>query len=810
MRMKKQLFVALSLCLLGFAHLSFGQSITVLDAITQQRVPGAKIFSLNPKVQRLANTQGLFDLNDFKGCDSVYISYATYQTAGYTYKEIEAMGAVELTDNVLSIREMNASANRWEEKVSKQSSLQVRMNPRQVERLGPQTSADLLEQSGLVFIQKSQFAGGSPQFRGFGTNRVMIVVDGVRMNNAIFRSGNLQNIIALDANALESVDVLFGPGSVHYGSDAIGGVMDFRTKKALYSPDSSKSFVKSTLFSRYSTASNESTSHFDINVGTQKWAFLTTVTYARFGDLKTGKHGPKEYLRPTYQTTINGIDTTLTNDDPRIQRSSGYAQLNGIQKIQFKPNKHWEFQYSLNFSQSTDAPRYDRLILDNDDDGVLDNAEWYYGPQKWMMHRLSILNKAKRSSIYDEMRLTFAYQKFEESRNDRKTGSDLIRRQFEKVNAFSANLDFRKHFRPRVHLFYGLEGVFNLVGSNAYRESIVDNSRTTINPRYPDGSTWQSYCAYSSVRYEVNDQLLLTLGARYSQYHIQASFDTTLFSYPVISTTNSDNSINGSFGINYNPVKRFQLFFNGSTGYRAPNIDDMGKVFDSEPGSVVVPNVDLKSEYAYNAEFGFAKWFKKGAYFGATIYYTYLNNALARSNYLFNGQDSIMYEGELSEVLAIQNVSNAYVYGVQGWMEIPFGKGFKFSSTISYQKGYDYNVDSAAYFPKNHITPLFGRTSIHFEKKRFNVELYALYHGSMSIDDFPLNERGDHVYAVDANGNSYTPAWYTINFKGSYFFNKHISVNAGVENITNQLYRTFGSGISAAGRNFSISVRATF
>ena len=808
--MKNQLlFVVIFLV---FCNVQFvqGQTITVLDEVTQQRIPSALIYSNSPKIKKLSNTNGLFSLSDFEGCDSIYISYASYQTKGYTFEEVKTLGAIELSDAVLSVSEMTATANRWEQDKVKVPNRIEKLNLRDAEMLGPQTSADLLESSGYVFVQKSQLAGGSPQMRGFGTNRVMIVVDGVRMNNAIFRAGNLQNVLSLDANSLESAEILFGPGAVMYGSDAIGGVMDFKTKMGTFSPDTAKTYFKTTVFSRYSSSSNESTSHLDFNIGTQKWAFLTAVTYSRFGDMKTGQYGPSEFLRPTYQTVIDGVDSTVVNSNPRLQVGSGFSQLNVIQKIQFKPNEHWYIDYGFNYSTTSNAPRYDRLTLDKNDDGELDNAEWYYGPQEWMMHRMTLINSAKRSVLYDDLRLTMAYQKYEESRHDRKTGNSLIRRQFERVDAFSMNLDLDRELGSRLNLFYGLEGVINRVGSHAYREPITGGDQIEINSRYPDGSTWQTYGVYTNLKYAITDEWILNVGGRFTLYHIQADFDTTLFAFPVSSTVNSNNALNGSLGLVYNPNERSQVYLNLSTGFRAPNIDDIGKVFDSEPGSVVIPNIDLKPEYAYNGEIGFVKSIKNVVKFDAAVYGTYLKDALARANYTFNGQDSIMYEGTLSQVQAVQNISNAYVYGVQGGVEFAFGKGFGLKSTISYQKGFEYNVDSAAYFPKSHITPIFGRTSISYKRKRVRVEIYAVYHGRMDYEDFPLNERGDQVYAADENGITYAPSWYTLNFKGSFFFNKHISANVGVENITDQLYRTFGSGISASGRNFMVSLKGTF
>ena len=301
--MKKRLRFTIVLLLTCFGQFAFGQSITVLDEVTQQRIPGAKVYSNSPKVQRRSNTEGLFSLEDFNGCDSIYISYPSYETKGFTFSEVKRMGAVELSD-VLAFKEMSATANRWEQRNKEVSNTVLSLGLKDIEILGPQTSADLLEQSGYVFIQKSQLAGGSPQLRGFGTNRVMIVVDGVRMNNAIFRSGNLQNVISLDGNSLGAVEVLFGPGAVMYGSDAIGGVMNFSTKQGMFSPDSLEKYTRTNVFSRYSTASNEITGHFDFNIGTRKWAFLTAATYSRFGDLKAGTYGPDEFLRPNYQTVI--------------------------------------------------------------------------------------------------------------------------------------------------------------------------------------------------------------------------------------------------------------------------------------------------------------------------------------------------------------------------------------------------------------------------------------------------------------------------------------------------------------------------
>lgn len=808
--MLNRVILIIFLVLSGFGNQLFAQEITVYDKVSQHRIPGAKVFSHNPKIHLLTNTEGRFQLERFVTCDSIYVSYYSYQTRAFSYEELAGVTGIELSDNTLTVSEMIVTANRWGQDKLKVPNRITNLNIRDIALMSPQTSADLLETSGYVFVQKSQLAGGSPQLRGFGTNRVMIVVDGVRMNNAIFRSGNLQNVISLDANSLESAEVLFGPGAVMYGSDAIGGVMNFRTKAAKFTTDSVATLLETNVFSRYSSASNEFTSHLDFNFGKEKWAFLTAATYSMFDDLRAGEHGNDAFLRPTYQSRIDGSDSTVINSEPRLQRASAYSQLNVIQKVQYRPNNNWYFDYGFNFSTTSDAPRYDRLTLDLNEDGVLDNAEWYYGPQEWMMHRLAISNTPRNKLIGDQMRMVLAYQNYQESRHDRKTGEIMTRRQFEKVNAFSANLDFEKRIGTRAEIFYGLEAVFNKVGSNAYRESLTGGEYIQINPRYPNGSVWQAYGIYTNMKFDLTDQWIFNIGTRYSLYHIKAEFDTTLFEFPVISTKIMNGSLNGSMGLVYNPNERSQFYVNFSSGFRAPNIDDIGKVFDSEPGSVVVPNVDLKPEYAYNAEIGFVKAMKNRVKIDGALYYTYLEDALARASYTFNGQDSILYEGFLSQVQAVQNLSNAYIYGIQGGIEITLSKGLSLKSKISYQKGFEYSIDSAKYYPKLHVAPIFGRTSLTYKRRHLSLEFYAVYQGKMESDDLPLLERDDHVYALDENGLNYSPSWYTLNIKAAYFFNKHLSATGGVENITNQLYRTYGSGISAPGINFLISLKASF
>ncbi|MDO9185773.1 MAG: TonB-dependent receptor [Bacteroidia bacterium] len=805
--MKKNI---LSMAMMLYALISGAQTLTIVDKTTRQTIPGVAVYSNNPPHSTYANSKGQIDASIFKAADSVYFKLVGYESPSYSYQQLESMKfKIELTETRISLGEVVVSSNRWEEKKIETPNRIEKISKKDVAFQNPQTSADLLETSGYVYIQKSQLAGGSPNLRGFSTNRVMLVVDGVRMNNAIFRAGNLQNVISIDASALENTEVLFGPGAVMYGSDAIGGVMDFHTLQPKFA-DSSKTLVTGSTFGRFSSANTEKTGHLDFNIGSKKWSFLTSVTYADYDDLRAGSDGNAYFLRPSYAQTFDGKDSTVINNDPSLQVGSAFSQLNLMQKIRFQPNKAWNIDYAFHYSATSDAPRYDRLYLDANNDAVLDNAEWYYGPQKWMMNRLGFIN-TKSNKIYDQLRFVVAVQNNEESRHDRKFNNKQLRNQTETVDAYSFNLDLDKKLNEKATLFYGAEVIYNKIGSVANRIHIVTQKETPTTTRYPDGSTWQAYGAYANFKYKINPKMILNAGARYTHYTIKADFDTTLFPFPFVHAENSSGALNGSLGMVYSPNTTWQVYVNAATGFRAPNLDDMGKVFDSQPGTVVVANADLKPEYAYNAEIGMAKTFGHFLKVDFAGYYTLLKNALARRAFQYNGQDSIDYDGQLSQVLAIQNITGAYVYGVQAGADISFGKGFGMSTKISYQKGEEQSEDSLIYYPKPHVAPLFGSTHLTYVRKKLRLDLYAQYNKKMEFKDLPLVDRTDNVpYAKDANGLPFTPAWYTLNFKAAYYINQYVALNAGVENITDQLYRPYSSGISAAGRNFIISLRAQF
>ncbi|MBN1599105.1 MAG: TonB-dependent receptor [Bacteroidales bacterium] len=801
--MRKILFIGL---LLATPYITYSQVVTITDFETNEPIELVTITSERPKASNISNSKGQVDISAFKDAEKIEFREVSYKPYITSYKQLtDSTFRIALHKATVSLDEVVVSASRWNQKSSEIPNRIISITPKSVYLQSPQTAADMLEISGKVFIQKSQQGGGSPMIRGFATNRLLYSVDGVRMNTAIFRGGNIQNVISLDPFAIEHTEVLFGPGSVIYGSDAIGGVMSFQTLTPQFSLID-KPLVTGKVITRYSSANNEKTGHININLGWKKWASLTSITSNDFGDLKMGSHGPDEYLRPFYVQRQDSTDIVVTNDDERIQKPSGYSQINVMQKLRFKPNVKWDFEYGFHYSETSEYSRYDRHIRYRN--GLPRYGEWYYGPQKWMMHNLSIVHK-NNNTVYDQVSLRLAQQFFGESRISRDFNQPEREIRIEDVNAWSANLDLIKSTGSRNQLFYGIEAVLNDVTSTGINENIDNGIKISGPARYPQ-SIWQSYAIYLSDQFNISKQFTLYTGIRYNLYILNAEFDTTYYPFPFTTAGINNDALTGNIGIIYRPNKTWLISTNASTAFRSPNVDDVGKVFDSEPGSVTVPNPDLEAEYAYNVDLSIVKIFSEILKVDITAYYTCIKNALVRRNYTINGMDSIMYDGELSQVQAIQNAAIANVYGIQAGIEMKLPAGFSISSDYNYQKGEE-ELDDGTTSPSRHAPPWFGVSRLNCSVGNLKMQLYMVYSGEKKYEDLAEEEKGkDYIYAIDKNGNPYSPGWYTLNFKAMYQLTEYLLFTAGLENITDQRYRPYSSGIAAPGRNFILSAKANF
>ncbi|MFZ1678376.1 MAG: TonB-dependent receptor, partial [Saprospiraceae bacterium] len=708
-----------------------------------------------------------------------------------------------LNNGTQGLNEIVVSANRFEQ--------QRKDVPQQTEIItassmafdNMQTSGDVIQNTGNILVQKSQLGGGSPVIRGFETNKVLLVVDGVRMNNAIYRAGHLQNIVTLDNAVMDRVEILYGPGSVMYGSDALGGVMHFFTKNPTFSSDGTTA-IHGSAFARYSTADAEKTGHVDLSIGGGKLASLTSFTYSDFDDLVQGSQRKDKYpdfgKRTFYVERQGNADVAIANDDVDKQIGSGYSQYDILQKFVYNASDAVSHTLNLQYSNSSDVPRYDRLTQ-----GTLQSptyAEWYYGPQKRLMAAYR-LGMNKGIGLLGKGGVTLAYQSIEESRNDRRFNSVNFNHRIEKLSILTLNADFT-HQTGASTWSYGLEGTYNKVNSTAHRDKIDTGVEVPLDTRYPNGgSTVSSAALYLNDSYAVNDHFHLQAGVRAAYHTLNSKFDDkTFFPFPFDEVSQSSLVATGSLGFVWNSDGGSRVNFIASSGFRAPSVDDMSKVFESVPGSVIVPNPDLGPEHTYNVDLGLSQNINDRLEIGVEGFYTWYRNAITTAPGTFNGQTQVVYNDSLSDVTTNVNAKKAFVYGANAYVSLDITNSLSLYSTINYTYGRIERESDEV--PLDHVAPLFGKTSLRWSKDKLKAEFYVMYNAAKKLEDYNPDGEDNLPYATPDG----MPAWMTFNVKGSYQLTKNFTIQLGVENIADQNYRIFASNISAPGRNVVVTVRA--
>jgi hemoglobin/transferrin/lactoferrin receptor protein len=309
-----------------------------------------------------------------------------------------------------------------------------------------------------------------------------------------------------------------------------------------------------------------------------------------------------------------------------------------------------------------------------------------------------------------------------------------------------------------------------------------------------------STAAYATYTWEISDKLILNDGLRASYVSLNSTFmDKTFFPFPFDGVTQKHMALNGNLGLIYMPNNLWRMSLNGSSAFRAPNVDDLTKVFESVQGSVVVPNPNLKAEYAYNGELGISRVLSEGLSLQATAYYTLLKNALTVGTGTFNGKDSVMYDGQLSQVKTTTNAGRAYVYGFEAMLSGKLNDHLSMLATVNYTIGR--NVTDS--IPLDHIPPVFGKVSMVYTLGKIRTELFMNYSGWKRIADYNMAGEDNFAYATPYG----MPSWATVNARVNYNISRQLTLQVACENILDQNYRNFASNISAPGRNFIVTLR---
>jgi len=313
---------------------------------------------------------------------------------------------------------------------------------------------------------------------------------------------------------------------------------------------------------------------------------------------------------------------------------------------------------------------------------------------------------------------------------------------------------------------------------------------------------------YLTDAMEISDKIILSGGIRVNYVQLKAKFnDRTFYPFPYSEAKQNNDALNGNLGVILQPIKSIRISLSGSTGFRAPNVDDLAKVFESVvetnsvSGKLVVPNTKLKPETVYTGELGVSYRYKDNLQVSALGYYSRIENVIAILPSTLNGSDTAFYNDNYVDVYSAQNANYGIVYGAEGSIKAQFMKHWVLASSVNYTHGRVYVEDEEK--PLDHIPPIYGKTSLQFIWKKLQTEVFSQYSGWKKLADYSDSGEDNLAYAT-ADG---MPSWITYNVRIGYQFSSKLSAQVACENILDNNYRTFASNISAPGRNFIVTLR---
>lgn len=730
-------------------------------------------------------------------------------------------GTDSIADHPIDLQDVNIVAIRHLPAGDPGSRYLFSIDARRIASVNPQSTADLLTADGRLTVQKSQFGGGSPSIRGFESSRVLLLVDGVRMNNLIYRAGHLQNVITIDPSAISKVDILYGPSSVVYGSDALGGAIAFYTKSPRLAAEDEGAIFNGSAFMRYGSVNNESTLHADFNIAGSRIASYTAISFSRFGDLKSGRMSNPfmtdgdHYIHREFDVVHDnaGQDVLVPNRRYWVELESGYHQYDLLQKFLIRQSDRISHSINFQFSNTGDVPRYDRLTDMKGDKPKF--AQWYYGPQTRLLGIYTLnLDHALGA---DAASVAISYQNIKESRHNRKLNDMWLGNRRERVNIVSLNSDWVKSWGHH-SLTAGIDGSLQFLRSTADRVDVNTGEVKTLDTRYPDGHNHMHDIEIFGVhRWDINSLWSMNEGLRLGYSSLRSTFVSKEF-YPFlpqyVGTIKQDNFVYcANVGLTFSPVEKWAFNFDLSTGYRVPDIDDLAKVFDSQPGMVVMPNPDIKPEKTLGLNLTATFLNTDVLKWEAGLFGTYMFDAISLGRSSINGQDEIMYDGEMSEVYTSRNNRLAYVLGGQTSITARLSGHFRADAALNYAYGNILAHDEEPRQPLDHVAPLFGRVGVtyHIAGDRVTAEFYSLFNGKKPLSRYNLSGEDNIGYAtvLGPEGDG-LPAWFTLNLHLSWHPIAGVTIQGGIDNILDMQYRTFGSGINAPGRNLFVAIRTTF
>ena len=738
----------------------YAQSVKgiISDHQTNEPIADVHVQLVNSQIGSITDKDGTFILEGFVTDSArIRISATGFTTIEQTVSLDSGEIQIRLTPSVILLNnEVTITALRCERLAFDVNQSITTVSSLQLEQQAPRSTPEALMNETGIWIQKTNHGGGSPIIRGLVGNQVLLLVDGIRLNNATYRYGPNQYLSTIDLGLIERIEATRGNGSVLYGSDALGGVVQVISKTPTFRSDGFQAGGRAT--GKWMSAGMEKSARAEVDLGGRQVAFLGGFSARNFGDILAG--GDLGMLTPT-----------------------GYYERSGDAKLLVRTGGTGILTAAFQHLTQHDVPRYDQVTQGG-------YSLYNFEPQT---RQLSYLRweRSSDSPWLQTFKVTGSLNRSIEGINSQKNNSPEIKKQLDEVNTLGMIAEVISHPKENWHAQSGIEYYFDKVNSDAMVINTVTNAETTQRGSYADGST------YSSLAVFTNHQI------DWKKFQFSAGTRFNMVTVSVIDNVFGNQKINpdalvGNAGVMYKLHRNLHAIASFNTGFRAPNVDDMSKFGTVESGVFEIPSAALSPERSITVEGGF-KFSSSKVSATATAYQTKLSDLIDRvvANYI--GSD--IFEGR--KVYQKQNVGDALIKGIEADIEAIIARSLSVFGNVTYTHGENITKQE----PMRRIPPLFGRTGIRYSHSS-GVWMKAEWVMAGEQDRLAAGDKSDvriKIRLVD----EVMPAWDVINVYAGYSY-KFFSLQLYGQNLLNKAYRVYASGVDGYGRSAGASVCLKF
>jgi len=751
--MKIFILVITSAIILFAFSAALGVAITgIVVDINGEILPGTQITIKNSGTKTISDKSGEFTI-EMPGSIS---STLVFILPGYKVLEVAISSEhlisplkIELALEIFRLDEVIVSASRKKESSFEQSRFVNVISQRDIKYQQSATTADILKRQTEIELQKTSHSGGSPIIRGLFGKRILILTDGIRLNNSSFRAGTNPYINTIPTGAIQSVEVMGGYSSVLFGSDALGGIINIITIPSTTSAEFT------VLRSSYSTTDEGLVLGYNSYMNLKKGIAAFNLERRNIGDLKGG-------------------------GDVGRQSPSGWKDISGNGCLSYPLNERFIFSSGIQLYRVEDIPRYDRYL-----EGKY--KQYLYDPRTRFLGYIRLSDNRGHLGLND-VDYTVSFQKQLEGRRYRKSGSEKTTLQEVNVNTFQSSIIGEKTFSNSFGMTIGTEFYYDIIDSwreNHYQDSIIIDT-----PPLPDGAYYSSFGIFTNYEWDIDRKWKIRPGLRFSYF--KTSFNP---GEPYSHFDDSYADITFSIGALYKLRSSINMVLNLNRGFRAPNLDDLSKLEISAAGREI-PSFNLKPENSYQVDWGL-KWNSKKAKGEFGLWGSVLTDFINRSSGFYCGLNFWDENGngirdtDEDIILVKKNSDKFYMTGIQFSNDIALNDNWSILTSLSFNYGKNADTDE----PMSKIPPLKTLFSLSYSDGVFEkVELYAVLSGKQ--------DRLSDLDKLDSRINpSGTPAWATLNLKAKFEPYNKINFSFTLENLFNKAYKQHASGIYSPGFN---------